>query len=159
MIDYFKQHPAEVAEYTQRNPRCVFFRKSEGPPRGSLNEPVTKMRTIATDKSIYPRGCLAFVEATLPTLAGGSVYLAPYSGFVLDQDTGGAIRAAGRCDVYMGVGESAGQLAVQTYHQGRLYYLFLRQEAQPMLSASPSASDRLLTSGKTLGQADDKKRH
>ena len=159
MIDYFQQHPDEIAEYTQRNPRFVFFRKSEGPPRGSLNDPVTKMRSIATDKSIYPRGCLAFVEATLPTLAGGSVYLDPYSGFVLDQDTGGAIRAAGRCDVYMGVGDTAGQLAGQTYHQGRLYYLFLRQESQPMLSASPSASDRLLTSGKTLGQADDKKRH
>jgi membrane-bound lytic murein transglycosylase A len=50
----------------------------------------------------------------------------PYSGFVLDQDTGGAIRAAGRCDVYLGVGDEAGQLAGQTYQEGRLYYLFLK---------------------------------
>jgi membrane-bound lytic murein transglycosylase A len=49
-----------------------------------------------------------------------------YSGFALDQDTGGAIRAAGRCDVYMGQGEMAGELAGQTYQEGRLYYLFLK---------------------------------
>jgi membrane-bound lytic murein transglycosylase A len=46
---------------------------------------------------------------------------------MLDQDTGGAIRAAGRCDVYMGVGDKAGELAGQTYQEGKLYYLFLKQ--------------------------------
>jgi membrane-bound lytic murein transglycosylase A len=88
-----------------------------------LNEPVTPYRTIATDKSIFPRGCLAFVSTNLPRESAGS---APYRGFALDQDTGGAIRAAGRCDVYMGVGDSAGRLAGQTYQEGRLYYLFLK---------------------------------
>jgi membrane-bound lytic murein transglycosylase len=48
---------------------------------------------------------------------------------VLDQDTGGAIRAAGRCDVYMGEGDEAGQLAGQTYQEGRLYYLFAKPES------------------------------
>jgi len=40
-----------------------------------------------------------------------AVDLAKPVGFALDQDTGGAIRAAGRCDVYMGVGDDAGKLA------------------------------------------------
>ena len=50
-------------------------------------------------------------------------------GFALDQDTGGAIRAAGRCDVYMGVGDRAGELAGGTYREGRLYYLFVKPDA------------------------------
>jgi membrane-bound lytic murein transglycosylase A len=50
-------------------------------------------------------------------------------GFALDQDTGGAIRAAGRCDVYMGVGDQAGELAGKTYREGQLYYLFIKHES------------------------------
>jgi len=115
MIDYFRRHPGEVRTYVRQNPRYVFFRIADGLPRGSLNEPVTAWRTIATDKSVFPRACLAFITAAVP-----------HDGFVLDQDTGGAIRAAGRCDVYMGVGDEAGRLAGQTYREGRLYYLFLK---------------------------------
>jgi len=137
MIDYFKRHINQVATYTQRNPRFVFFRKEDGPPRGSLNEPVTPMRTIATDKAIYPRGCLAFISTALPRMVAGSIYRDAYNGFALDQDTGGAIRAPGRCDVYMGTGETAGKLAGQTYQEGRLYYLFLKQTHQPIFSDSP----------------------
>jgi len=116
MIDYFNAHPAEVDQYVRKNPRFVFFQIGEGSPRGSLNEPVMPWRTIATDKSIFPRGCLAYLSTTLP-----------YGGFALDQDTGGGIRAAGRCDIYMGEGDQAGRLAGQTYQEGRLYYLFLKQ--------------------------------
>jgi membrane-bound lytic murein transglycosylase A len=126
MIDYFKKYKDQVSMYIRRNPRFVFFRKEEGPPHGSLNEPVTPMRTIATDKSIFPRGCLAFISTTLPRQVAGEVVRQPYSGFALDQDTGGAIRAPGRCDVYIGVGDTAGKLAGQTYQEGRLYYLFLK---------------------------------
>jgi membrane-bound lytic murein transglycosylase A len=127
IIKYFKEHPDEVSRYTRLNPRYIFFDKQEGDPHGSLNEPVTPMRTIATDKSIFPRGCLAFISTILPRNESGNVVLRPYSGFMLDQDTGGAIRAAGRCDVYMGVGDKAGELAGQTYQEGKLYYLFLKQ--------------------------------
>jgi membrane-bound lytic murein transglycosylase A len=126
MIDYFKKFRDQVDTYIRRNPRFVFFQKEEGAPRGSINEPVTPMRTLATDKSIFPRACLAFISTTLPRQVGGTVVKQPYSGFALDQDTGGAIRAPGRCDVYMGVGDTAGKLAGQTYQEGRLYYLFLK---------------------------------
>ena len=126
MIDYFKSHPAEVDKYVRRNPRYVFFQISDGPPRGCLNEPVTAWRTIATDKSIFPRACLTFISTTLPQMERGVVVTRPYGGFALDQDAGGAIRAPGRCDVYMGVGDEAGQLAGQTSQEGKLYYLFLK---------------------------------
>ncbi len=126
MIDYFKRNKDQVDTYVRRNPRFVFFKIEDGPPRGSLNEPVTAFRSIATDKSIFPRGCLTFISTTLPRARGGAVVNQLYSGFALDQDTGGAIRAPGRCDVYMGQGDTAGKLAGQTYQEGRLYYLFLK---------------------------------
>ncbi|MFC1675618.1 MltA domain-containing protein [Planctomycetota bacterium] len=128
MIDYFKQHIDQVARYTRRNPRFVFFKTQQGPPRGSLNEPVTKMRTIATDKSIFPRAALTFIQTYVPQSDGQTITHQIYSGFALDQDTGGAIRAPGRCDIYMGKGDLAGKLAGQTYREGRLYYLFLKSK-------------------------------
>lgn len=134
MIDYFKAHPGEVQQYTWRNPRFVFFGKIAGEPRGSLNEPVMKMRSIATDKTIFPRACLAMISTNLPRRLVEGIEVLPYEGFALDQDTGGAIRAPGRCDVYMGVGDEAGDLAGRTMEEGRLYYLFLKPSA-----ATPSA--------------------
>ncbi|MBP7051556.1 MAG: MltA domain-containing protein [Phycisphaerae bacterium] len=140
MIDYFKEHPEEVNAYVRANPRYVFFQSSEGTPRGSLNEPVIPWRTIATDKSIFPRGCLTFLATTLPSIQAGQMSIEPYGGFALDQDTGGAIRAPGRCDIYMGEGDEAGQLAGQTYQEGRLYYLFVRPESlasEPLTGVDP----------------------
>ena len=128
MIVYFKAHPDKVNEYTWRNPRFVFFAETFDNPHGSINEPVITLRTIATDKSVFPPAGVTFITTQLPRImpGGGGVGLLPYSGFALDQDTGGAIRAAGRCDVYMGIGDEAGKLAGATYQEGRLYYLFLK---------------------------------
>jgi membrane-bound lytic murein transglycosylase A len=129
MIDYFKAHPEEVQTYTWKNPRYVFFQPSQDDsPRGSLNEPVTKLRSVATDKSIFPRASLTFLDMKLPVRVDGVIEARPYTGFACDQDTGGAIRAPGRCDVYMGVGDENGELAGRTYEEGRLYYLFLKPE-------------------------------
>jgi len=130
MIKYFKNHPDQVNHYTRQNPRFVFFRRDDGPPHGSLNEPVIAWRSIATDKAIYPRAALALLVTNLPQISGARIKTGPYSGFALDQDTGGAIRAPGRCDAYMGQGRLAGMLAGQTYQEGKLYYLFLKKPAQ-----------------------------
>jgi len=127
MMEYFQMHPEEVEEYTNRNPRFIFFKKQDGAPRGSLNEPVTALRTIATDKSIFPRAALTFITAALPRYKDGGISNEVYSSFALDQDTGGAIRAPGRCDVYMGTGAPAGQLAGRTRQEGKLYYLFVKE--------------------------------
>ena len=126
MIDYFRAHPQQIDKYVYQNPRYVFFRTDSGNPRGCLNEPVIPMRSIATDKSIYPRASLAFLKTRLPRPVGNIVQKAPYTGFALDQDAGGAIRAPGRCDVYMGVGDMAGKMAGQVYEEGKLYYLFVK---------------------------------
>ncbi|HUU85356.1 MAG TPA: MltA domain-containing protein [Phycisphaerae bacterium] len=126
LIDYFKQHPRECSRYTDRNPRYVFFQQHAGGPFGSLNEPVTPYRSIATDKDVYPRACIAFVQTRLPGYEGRRIVEHAYHAFALDQDTGGAVRAAGRCDVFLGTGDAVGQLAGRTLAEGRIYYLFTR---------------------------------
>lgn len=49
------------------------------------------------------------------------------SRFVLDQDTGGAIRGPGRVDIFMGTGQAAGDRAGRINSSGSLYYLLLRE--------------------------------
>jgi len=140
MISFFKQHPEQLDVYLPLNPRYVFFKQVTGGPYGCLNVPVLPFRSIATDKEIYPRACLAYAVTQLARDAGGRIAAQPFRGFVLDQDRGNAIRAAGRCDVFMGIGTQAGRLAGRTKAEGRLYYLFAKSPAktgQP-LEAAPS---------------------
>ena len=129
LIRYFKAHPNKLAVYVPHNERYVFFEKTDAPPTGSLGVPVTPYRSIATDKSIFPRGCLAFVETHVPSVTGGAAAQQPFARFALDQDTGGGIRAAGRCDIYVGIGDEAGEIAGGTMNEGRLYYLFIKEGA------------------------------
>ena len=81
--------------------------------------------SIATDKSIFPRGGLVMVDTRANTFTRG---LVEYKNFMLDQDTGGAIRAAGRADLYMGTGAAAELLAGGQYATGKMYYFFLKPE-------------------------------
>ncbi len=126
LLQYFSEHPDQIYPYCWKNDRYVFFQEVPGGPRGSLNEPVIPYRSIATDKQVFPRACLAFIKTLMPTAYGGQISQQPYAGFALDQDTGGAIRAAGRCDVYMGVGDQAAALAGRARAEGKLYYIFIK---------------------------------
>ncbi len=126
MIEFFRANPMLLDEYVFRNERFVFFREQQMEPLGSLNVEVTPMRTVATDKAVYPRGSVVFVDTTLPRQKGMEIAYQPFGSFMLDQDTGGAIRAPGRCDIYMGVGDNAGKMAGYTHQEGKLYYLFLK---------------------------------
>ncbi len=130
MLDYFAAHPNEINEYCWRNERYVFFQPAPGGPFGCLNEKVSTNYTIATDKEVFPRACLAFMDvSSIPSDESGA--RRPYKGFALDQDRGAAIRAAGRCDIFMGVGDAAGKRAGFTYNEGKLYYLFLKDANSP----------------------------
>jgi membrane-bound lytic murein transglycosylase A len=121
--DFFHAHPGELAGYLARNPRVVFLRRTNGGPFGNLGQAVTTDVTVATDKSIFPPGAACLAATTIASPPGQQPAAA---GLRLDQDRGGAIRAAGRCDLYMGVGEAAGARAGTQFAEGRLYYLLLR---------------------------------
>jgi membrane-bound lytic murein transglycosylase A len=137
LIRYFKDHPEDLDHYLYQNKRYVFFQDSKGGPYGCLGQPVTPYHSVATDKAIFPRACLSFVDTRIPIVVGEP--MRPYRSFVLDQDRGAAIRAPGRCDIYMGVGEEAGKIAGFTYSEGKLYYLFAKEGVKsPEPGAGPA---------------------
>lgn len=129
VIRYLRQHPDELRTYLLRNNRFIFFKETTGTPAtGSLRVPVTAERSIATDKSLMPPGALALIQTELPERdTSGGFTLRPVSRYMLDQDTGGAIRGAGRVDIFMGTGVTAGERAGLINHPGRLYYLLLKE--------------------------------
>jgi len=140
LIRFFDEHPGHL-DVLGINNRYVFFTPRHGGPYGSLNVPVTPFRSIATDKQVYPRACVAFMRTKVPARRpDGSVSDHRYSGFALDQDTGGAIRAAGRCDFFLGTGPEMGELAGRVLSEGQLYYVFLKSEyLNSTAAASPAA--------------------
>jgi membrane-bound lytic murein transglycosylase A len=122
--DYFRAHPEQVREYCNRNESYVFFTERQGGPYGSLNVPLSPLHSIATDKAVFPRAGLSYAVTTLPQETLDS---RPFSSFLLDQDTGGAIRSAGRADIYYGSGPEAELRAGYTQNEGRLYYIFVKE--------------------------------
>ncbi|MCM1983930.1 MltA domain-containing protein [Lyngbya confervoides BDU141951] len=129
LIQYFTENPQQLDSYIPRNNRFIFFRETNGAPAtGSLGVPVSAERSIATDKSLMPPGALALVQTKLPVYtAPGQIEFQPISRFVLDQDTGSAIKGPGRVDIFMGTGEPARTRAGLVNHVGKLYYLLLKQ--------------------------------
>lgn len=140
LIKFFKEHPQELQPALDYNDRYVFFTPRSGGPYGSLNVPVTPFRTIATDKQVYPRASVGFIDTLVPArTADGSIKNHSYRGFAMDQDTGGAIRAAGRCDFFLGTGDEVGELAGRTLSKGKVYYIFVKpSDASTAALASPN---------------------
>ncbi len=124
---YLTTDPDELEKYLLRNDRYIFFRAADGLdwPTGSLGVKVTASRTLATDKRLFPAGSVALVVTRLSRPNGRA---RRFVQFMLDQDTGGAIRSPGRADIYFGIGEEAGKVAGGQYEEGRLYYLMLKRE-------------------------------
>ncbi|CAM2070742.1 Peptidoglycan lytic exotransglycosylase [Sulfidibacter corallicola] len=130
---YFRDNPDDIARYCFQNESYVFY-QSDGVthrdlrpelfPHGSLGFPVTTRRSIATDKKLFPGGGLAFIRGMQHQSQGPPQ---PFSGFVLDQDTGGAIRE-NHIDVFMGAGDEAEALAGRLKDKrGEVFFLVLKK--------------------------------
>ncbi|XZO03185.1 MAG: murein transglycosylase A [Microcoleus sp.] len=128
LTEYFANFPEEMNKYLPKNQSFVFFRDTQGSPAiGSIGVPVTAERSIATDKSLMPPGALALISTKLPyPNAEGKLEQNKVNRYVLDQDTGGAIKGAGRVDVFMGTGNLAGDRAGFINSTGELYYPLLK---------------------------------
>ncbi|MEH2148001.1 murein transglycosylase A [Nostoc sp.] len=128
ILDYFQKHPQELNIYIPRDRSFVFFQENHGEPaQGSINVPLTAERSIATDKSLMPPGALALIRASIPFAnPTGKMEERIVSRYVLDQDTGGAIKGAGRVDYFLGTGKIAGDRAGVTVSNGQLFYLLLK---------------------------------
>lgn len=128
LLEWAHQHPDRFDRYAYKNKRYTFFTPIEGTPHGSLDVPVTPYRSIATDKRggpLFPPGAPCVAQTRIST--GISNSTRTFEQLLFDQDTGGGIRTAGRADIYVGIGDQAGEVAGRTMHEGQLYYLFLKE--------------------------------
>jgi membrane-bound lytic murein transglycosylase A len=130
ILDYFEKYPEDLNIYIPRDPSFVFFQENHGAPaQGSINVPLTAERSIATDKSLMPPGALSLIRAPFPFVnTDGTMEHRIVSRYVLDQDTGGAIKGSGRVDYFLGAGKVAGERAGVTVSHGQLYYLLLKSK-------------------------------
>jgi membrane-bound lytic murein transglycosylase A len=125
MRRYLTEHPAVLDEVLNYNPSYIFFRQVERGPLGSLGVLLTPGRSIALDSKIFPRGALGFISCQKPLVndQGDITGWTPFSRFVLNQDSGGAIKGAGRADIFWGSGPHAELTAGHLQHEGELYIL------------------------------------
>jgi membrane-bound lytic murein transglycosylase A len=124
---FIATHPELWPEIFAYCPSYVFFKITPNPPEGSDSVPLTDNRSIATDSSHYSfKGALAYVKSHRLLPADKSTATMPFSRFVLDQDTGGAIKGKARVDFYFGEGEYARQAASHMKARGDLFFLMLK---------------------------------
>ncbi|MBI3058287.1 MAG: MltA domain-containing protein [Deltaproteobacteria bacterium] len=126
---YLMEHPEERDAVFAQNESYVFFRLVTNGPLGSLEVPLTPGRSIATDSRLFPKGALAFVVSQKPILGvdGNLTGWQPFSRFVLNQDTGSAIRGPKRVDLYFGSGHEAGLAAGFMKSNGMIYFLIQKK--------------------------------
>jgi membrane-bound lytic murein transglycosylase A len=127
---YLQAHPEEMAPIINYNPSYVFFKiESEG-PLGYLNVLLTPGRSVALDKRLFPPAALAYIQTKKPVVDSASQIdnWTDCNRFVLNQDTGGAIRGPGRADLFWGNGPYAEIAAGHLAHTGKLYFLILKPD-------------------------------
>ncbi|MCC7406342.1 MAG: MltA domain-containing protein [Bdellovibrionales bacterium] len=128
---FLKDHPDKQREIYEYCPSYVYFKVSTTPPLGNDGVPLTDNRSVALDSAYYRfKGAPAFIISHRPADGQGekeeinkTIRFQPYSRFVVDQDTGGAIEGKARIDVYWGEGEYAALAAHNTATNGALYFL------------------------------------
>lgn len=127
--EYLRAHPDEVVPLLNQNPSYVFFRMDMGPSIGNISVPLTPGRSIATDSKLMPKGGLAFIETEKPVIENGAIKeWLPFARFVLNQDTGGAIKGPGRVDLFWGQGAEAELSAGYMQQEGKLYFLIRKTQ-------------------------------
>ena len=125
--DYLKNHPEEIQPVLNYNPSYIFFKKTKDGPYGSIQAKLVPGRAIASDRHIFPLSALAYIETQKPLVdpSGRIENWVPLSRFVLNQDTGSAIKGPGRVDLFWGSGQYAEMAAGHLKHTGTLYFLVL----------------------------------
>lgn len=113
--DWAARHPDQLTGLLRTNASFVFFRLLDLPitqgPLGTLQRPVTPLRSIAVDPDHIPLGAPVWVEWQ------GQGHL------MIAQDTGSAIKGPARGDIFFGTGTKAGLQAGALKAAGRLTVL------------------------------------
>lgn len=103
-------YPDKCLDLISCNPSYAFFKPFDGPhPQSRLQAPLIAYRSLAVDPIFTPFGSLLWLENT------------SYSGLMMAQDLGAAIKGPIRGDIFCGTGEKAAQKAGSLKTRGRLY--------------------------------------
>jgi membrane-bound lytic murein transglycosylase A len=123
---YLSNHPEKTERILHHNPRFIFFAFGDNlGPRGSSGEVLTPGRSIAIDHKALPGGALGFLATRKPVLddKGNITGWTSFNRFVFPQDSGSAIKGAGRVDVFWGKGLYAETAANNMKEEGALFFL------------------------------------
>lgn len=132
LVTYLREHPEEQQRIFHHNESYIFFKLEElgdDGPLGSLGESLTAGRSIALDQALFPSGALCFLQSQRPLLdnSGSVERWVPMARFVLNQDSGSAIKGPGRLDLFWGSGQYARTAAGRMKHPGKLYFLIKKK--------------------------------
>lgn len=119
---WVKRNPRDGADIIKTNNRFIFFEIKETlgattGPVGAMNRPISAGRSIAIDPKHYTLGAPVWVAKR-----GAS----PMNRLMIAQDTGSAIKGAGRGDIYIGSGNQAGATAGRINDAGAMVVLVPR---------------------------------
>lgn len=131
---YLEQNPTERQRILHHNPRYIFFAWGDNRgPIGSSGQVLTPGRSIAMDVSALPSGTIGYLTSKRPVTDNDGTITGWTSlhRFVFPQDTGAAIKGTGRVDVFWGNGTYARTAANNMKEKGNLYFLVLKNDAQP----------------------------
>jgi membrane-bound lytic murein transglycosylase A len=112
----------------RRNKSFVYFKLVEDfdpnlGPVGGAGVPLTPLRSIAVDRSVWSYGMPFWIGAELPW---ADETLRPFRRLAIAQDTGSAILGAARADLFFGSGEAAGARAGAIRHRADFAVLLPR---------------------------------
>jgi membrane-bound lytic murein transglycosylase A len=122
---WLRRDSARGLAMMRRNRSFVFFKLVDdfdarlGPIAGA-GVPLTPLRSIAVDRTIWAYGLPFWIDAELPWEVETA---RPFRRLVIAQDTGSAIVGAARADLYFGSGEEAGARAGAIRHQAEFVVL------------------------------------
>ncbi len=130
---WLEAHPTDAKSVMDANEDYVFFRvvtdqdeagdaAGAGPP-GAFGVHLTAGRSAAIDRHFIPLGAPLFLDTQDPLTRK------PWQRLVLAQDLGSDIKGAGRTDIFMGNGDTAGLLAGAMRQHGTEYVLLPRPPA------------------------------
>lgn len=118
---HLKKNPKLAKEVIYNNPRYVYFKESDSKNVvGKLGTPLSKIRSIAVDDSIYTIGMPVYINTNL---SDGR----KFQRLMIAQDTGSAIRGWVRADIFFGSGDEAYNYAHGQYSQGEMF-IFMPKE-------------------------------
>ncbi|MBT4291035.1 MAG: murein transglycosylase [Deltaproteobacteria bacterium] len=128
---YLENHPLELKEILYHNESYTFLQTKEDEigPRGNINVPLTAKRSVATDTFAFPKAALGYIITEVPDVSGNlQKPKKPIFRFILNQDTGGAIRGSDRVDLFWGNGDIAEKSAGSMRSYGKIFFLIARKD-------------------------------